>query len=633
MSTQASVKPPSGRGQWGRGLEFFLSCASMSVGLGNVWRFPNVAYANGGGAFLVPYLILLLLIGRPLYYMEIALGQFSGLGTVKVWKAVPAMRGLGYAQLFSVAYTLIFYNFLVALAVRYFLASMSSTLPWTECQDSWFQGTQPPLSCDSFNIFGATSYNASLSNATESPYNDTLFSDMSNVTDHRKRISVPELYWKYHITHQSEGLWDIQWMSWELSLCLFFVWAFMALSLLKGVKTIGKVAYFTAIFPYVVLISLLVVACLQEGAFEGIKRFFTPEWHKLYDIQVWYKACEQSFFSLTIGYGALIVYSSYNDFRNNVYRDAIMLSVLDTFTSILAGCVVFAVLGSLSTKLGVDFENVVGSGGTDLAYIVYPEALANIEFVPQLWSVLFFLMLFTLGVGSSVALVETILTTIRDQFPQLQKRKWMLVLPCTTFLFLCGLSLTTDAGQYIMRLLDNYGVGGALFFYAILESVSIMWIYGYRSFCKDIEFMLNMRVGIFWKVTWAFMAPILLIGIFVYGNILLFMDGGGSGKGIPWWGNLIGWMLAAVCLIQIPVWMVVVVRKTKGSSLLERLRQSFRPAMDWGPRDLETRHQWKIMKDGLEDKGMAPPPYAVAVLPLSNGLSNPAFEMTERTSL
>lgn len=607
----------------------------MSVGLGNVWRFPNAAYENGGGAFLIPYLILLVVIGRPLYYMEMVLGQFSGLGPVKVWKAVPAMRGLGYAQLVSSAYVSIFYNFLIAIAVRYLVASMSSTLPWTQCQDDWFQGIEPPLSCDSFNIFD-TRPNVSMafaeSNTTGVMNSNEVMANMSGLINMTRRVSVPELYWKYRIAHQSEGLWDINWLSWELSLCLFFVWAFVALTLLKGIESLGKVAYFTAIFPYVVLVSLLVIACLQEGALEGIKRFFTPEWHKLYDIQVWYKACEQSFFSLGVGYGSLIMYSSYNGFRNNVYRDAILLSILDTFTSVLAGCVVFSVLGSLSAKLDVAFEDVIGTGGTDLAYIVYPQALANIEFVPQLWSVLFFFMLFTLGIGSSVAIVETVLTTIKDQFPKLQKRKWVLVFPCTAFLFLCGLSLATDAGQYIMRLLDNYGVGAAVFLYAILESISIMWIYGRQSFCEDIEFMLERGVGVFWKLTWAFTAPLLLIGIFVYGNILLFLDGGGSGKGIPWWGNVIGWMLAVICLVQIPLWMLVVVRKAKGDTLLQKWQSSFRPAADWGPRDLSTREQWRSIKEGLSDKGR-PPPYSIAVLPLESGRNNPAFESSERTSL
>jgi solute carrier family 6 amino acid transporter-like protein 5/7/9/14 len=65
----------------------------MSVGIGNFYRFPFVAYSNGGGAFLIPYLIVLFFIGKPVYFLELALGQFCGYGQVKVWDVVPVVRG------------------------------------------------------------------------------------------------------------------------------------------------------------------------------------------------------------------------------------------------------------------------------------------------------------------------------------------------------------------------------------------------------------------------------------------------------------------------------------------------------------------------------------------------------------
>lgn len=157
-----SSKSNKDRGQWSTGIEFLLSCISMSVGLGNVWRFPYVgmlkkifysfdfrlfqsdvlnfqkkkAYENGGGAFLIPYFILLCLIGRPIYYLELILGQFSGRGPIKVWKCVPAIKGLGFAQLLSTSYIAIFYNYLMAISIYYFIASFSPTLPWTNCDQS-----------------------------------------------------------------------------------------------------------------------------------------------------------------------------------------------------------------------------------------------------------------------------------------------------------------------------------------------------------------------------------------------------------------------------------------------------------------------------------------------------------------
>lgn len=86
-------KPMPERDTWGKGIEFLLSCIAMSVGLGNVWRFPFTALDNGGGAFLIPYLVVLFLVGKPIYYLEMIIGQFSSRGSVKVFDLCPAMRG------------------------------------------------------------------------------------------------------------------------------------------------------------------------------------------------------------------------------------------------------------------------------------------------------------------------------------------------------------------------------------------------------------------------------------------------------------------------------------------------------------------------------------------------------------
>ena len=93
VCAQKDGESEENRDKWGNSIEFLLSCISMSVGLGNIWRFPFVAYDNGGGAFLIPYLIILVLIGRPLYFLEMVLGQFSSKGSVKLWSVVPLGRG------------------------------------------------------------------------------------------------------------------------------------------------------------------------------------------------------------------------------------------------------------------------------------------------------------------------------------------------------------------------------------------------------------------------------------------------------------------------------------------------------------------------------------------------------------
>ncbi|XP_022251339.1 sodium-dependent nutrient amino acid transporter 1-like isoform X2 [Limulus polyphemus] len=274
--------------------------------------------------------------------------------------------------------------------------------------------------------------------------------------------------------------------------------------------------------------------------------------------------------------------------------DAIIISILDTFTSILAGSVVFAVLGTLAHELCIPIEKAVDKEGMGLAFIAYPEALGKIKVVPQLWSVLFFVMLLTLGLGSSIAQVETILTSIKDQYPVLQKKKSIVALCVCSLFCLCGLPLTTDAGLYIMTLLDNYGVGTAAFLYCIVETTGLMWIYGWRNFCNDIHFMLNAAVGLYWKITWVITAPVILIVIFIYGNVMLAIEKNNEESStIPPWGTAIGWVLAAVAIFQIPIWIIRIVYNTKGP---QRLKKAFQPREDWGPSNPTNYISWKIWK-------------------------------------
>ena len=157
-----------------------------------------------------------------------------------------------------------------------------------------------------------------------------------------------------------------------------------------------------------------------DGAIDGILFYIKPKWSELLNLKVWYAVVTQSFFSLSTGFGALITYSSYNDFKHNSYRDAWIISFTDTFTSLLAGFVIFSILGSLAHELGVDVKDVVDSG-PGLAFVSYPSALAKFDVVPQLFSVLFFLMLITLGLGSATGLTTGVITVFCDLYPNTNK--------------------------------------------------------------------------------------------------------------------------------------------------------------------------------------------------------------------
>jgi solute carrier family 6 (neurotransmitter transporter, glycine) member 5/9 len=268
-------KSPKERESWGKGIEFLLSCIAMSVGLGNIWRFPFVALENGGGAFVLPYIIVLLLIGKPIYFMEMVFGQFSSRGSVKVFDCAPAMRGVGVAQVVSIIFVATYYSSLMALTLSYFANSFQSVLPWSVCNDAWNVTCIP------------------------SRYDSSMNMTWSNETQ-----SSAELYFLKDVLRAKENIDDgIGTPNWTLVAFLAISWTVVFLTLVKGVQSSGKASYVLAIFPYFVLSILLVRALTLEGSMNGIRYFFTPQWDKILEIKVWYAAVTQVFFSLAVCFG------------------------------------------------------------------------------------------------------------------------------------------------------------------------------------------------------------------------------------------------------------------------------------------------------------------------------------------
>ncbi|XP_041780863.1 sodium-dependent nutrient amino acid transporter 1-like isoform X1 [Anopheles merus] len=572
VPTTTIPEPNADRDQWGKGVEFLMSCIAMSVGLGNVWRFPFVALENGGGAFVIPYIIVLLLVGKPVYYMEMIIGQFSSRGSVKVYDMAPIMRGVGYGQVLSTTIVTTYYASLMATTLRYLFDSFQSILPWAVCEDSWAGSCIPSGS-----------------------RNVTMASELANGTALSNRTSSAELYFTKVVLKELDGIDDgIGLPDLRLTLFLVLSWSLVFLTLIKGVKSSGKASYFLALFPYVVMTVLLVRACTLPGAVDGIVYFLKPQWDKIYDPKVWYAAVTQCFFSLSICFGNIIMYSSYNKFRHNVYRDATIVTSIDTFTSLLAGCTIFGILGHLAHVTGkTDVGNVVKSDA-GLAFISYPEAIAKFEVLPQAFSVLFFLMLFVLGIGSNVAMTSCVMTVIKDQFPRV--RNWQ----AATIIAICGVLLgsiyVTPGGQYVLKLVDYYGASSIALVLAIAELIAIGWVYGVDRLCKDTEFMLGHRPNLYWRLCWRWITPLLMFVILIY-NLVTLEPLMYKQYVYPTVAYGIGWCIFAFGLLQLPIWAAYAVYKQSGKSLNEKIKNAFKPTAAWGPIDPATHYEYKKFID------------------------------------
>ncbi|XP_055596970.1 sodium-dependent nutrient amino acid transporter 1-like [Uranotaenia lowii] len=552
--------PVTVREKWGKNIEFLLSCVALSVGFGNVWRFPYTAFNNGGGAFVIPYLIVLFIIGRPIYYLEMVLGQFSNRGCVKVFDLAPAMRGIGVGQTIAIFTVITYYAAVLAITVRYLVASFSAELPWSKCDPSW-------TDCVDSSFIGSIP----IGNGT-------------------KVKTSAELYFKNTVLHKVDNLDNgIGTPDWKLVICLIVAWLCITAILIRGIKSSGKFSYFLAIFPYIIIFILLIRSLTLPGAWTGIKYFFMPQWDKLLTIEVWYQAVTQCFFSLTICFGGLIVYSSFNDFHNNIYRHAVIITWLDTFTSMIAGCIVFGVIGHLAHVTNQSDITGVVKSGPGLTFETYPDALAKFDWVPQLFSVLFFFMLFLLGIGTLIGIVTSVITAIHDQNPHW--KRWKVVLVVAGLGFCIGLVYVTPGGLFILDLMDYYGATFVTLTLAVFELLTFAWIYGVDRVCKDIEFMLGIKTSLFWRICWGILTPLVVT------IILLFSIINYEAKKVPAGYNAMGWILYTIAVLQLPAWAMYAWFKNSHTDPRKRLNAIVSPLPDWGPEDPNTRSKYNTFME------------------------------------
>uniref|UniRef100_A0A0X3PNC8 Transporter n=1 Tax=Schistocephalus solidus TaxID=70667 RepID=A0A0X3PNC8_SCHSO len=552
-----------GRGTWGGKIEFILTCVSFAVGLGNVWRFPYLCFKNGGGAFLIPYVIMLAAMGLPLFFMEFAFGQFASVGPVSVWSISPLFKGVGYAMTTVIWLVQVYYNVIVAQAFLYLFVSFNSRPPWSSCGNWW----NNPVTClDQTN-----------STNTTVPLKETT--------------SASSEYYYNYILRLSSGIDEIGTPVWHLTLCLLLAWILCCLVLIKGVKSLGKTSYFTAIFPYIMLTILLIRVALLPGSLEGVKYYLTPDFSKLKDATAWTDAATQLFFSLSCCNGGLIALSSYNKFNNNCCRDAILVACINCLTSIYAGFVVFSTLGFMAVTRGVGIADVAASG-PGLVFVVYPEAINQMP-LPVLWAVFFFLMLVTLGLGSEFPLVETLLSTAQDEFRQygyLQtKASQMIFRVCLcSFNFLIALPMVCNGGFYLLNLIDSALSGYPLLFICLAEVTVICYVYGLNQFRRDIELMTTVRPNWYWRITWLVITPLTAIGLIIFKIVTerpLTLDK----YEYPAWAQVFGRLIGVFPIVCIPAWFIFKYCREGGWIVL---REFFKPTHTWGPAEDEHRNEF-----------------------------------------
>ncbi|XP_078268182.1 sodium- and chloride-dependent neutral and basic amino acid transporter B(0+)-like [Rhinoraja longicauda] len=528
---------------------------------------------------------MLALTGMPMFFLESSFGQFASLGPVAVWKAVPILQGVGVAMFLLEVFANISYCCIIAYSLFYMFASFQSPLPWSDCFSWW--GADETCSKTPRDPL----CNLTVDGEYFKIVNTTWLNTLNETCSNGSKIYIPhqgpsEQYWDKGVLRRSGSMDETGEIVWHLALCLLLAWLIVGAALSKGIKSSGKVVYFTATFPYVFLIILLIRGVTLEGAHKGIEFYIgsQSDFSKLAVAEVWKDAAIQIFYSSSVGSGTLITLSSYNKFHNNCYRDTIIVCVINCATSVFAGFVIFSILGHMAHIQDKPISDVVQSG-FGLVFIAYPEALAQLPWAP-LWSILFFFMLLTLGLGTMFAAVEKVITTLQDQFPLflISKRLRLTTAICLLFYFL-GLVCVTQAGIYWINLIDHFGTGWGLIILALLELIGLSWIYGINRFIKDIEMMIGEKNWLFWlwwRVCWLFISPCLLLAILSWSSASFAPPAYGSIQ-YSVQATTLGWCMITFCIMWIPIIAIVRVARAEGFTLWQKVSAACTSASDWGP--------------------------------------------------
>ncbi|MDR7072918.1 sodium-dependent transporter [Fictibacillus barbaricus] len=438
------------RQQWGSRYGFILAAVGSAIGLGNIWRFPAVAYENGGGAFFIPYLIALLTAGIPLLILEFTIGhKYRGSAPLSYFRLHKNAEWLGWWQVFVAFVISTYYAVIIAWALKYSIYGLNLT--WGDKPSDFFYGEVLKLSAKPGDVGG--------------------------------------------LVH-------------GVVIALLLVWVVTLSVLYKGVsKGIEK---FNKIFiPALVVMFLVIVlrALTLDGAADGLNTFFKPNWDAIGDGKVWVAAYGQIFFSLSIAFAIMVTYSSYLPKKSDINNNAFITGFANSGFELLAGIGVFAALGFMAAQQGVPVDKVV-KGGIGLAFEVFPAIINEFPGFNGFFGTLFFLTLVFAGMTSLISIVETYVAALQDKFG-ISRTKAVLfgggVASVISLLF------ATEGGLYILDITDyfinNFGITLA----GLVEVVLVAWVFKQlRGLQNHANAISDLRTGLWWKACLGIVTPLLL---------------------------------------------------------------------------------------------------------------------------
>lgn len=438
------------REEWGSKLGFILAAIGSAVGLGNIWRFPYLVYTNGGGAFLVPYFIAIITAAIPLLILEYGIGhKYRGSTPLALGRANKRAEWLGWWPTINAFIILTYYSMILSWAIKYF--TLSFTKSWGDNTNSYFYNDFLKLSDSPFKFSG---------------------------------IIIPVLI--------------------GIAVLWFANWFICFRGIKGGIEKVNKI-----LLPLLVVIMIIIVVkgVTLEGSTVGLNKLFTPDWNKVKDPSVWIAAYGQVFFSLSVGMGIMVTYSSYLPKKTDINNSAFMTAFANSGFEFLCAIGVFSILGFMSVAQGVPLDEVV-SGGIGLAFIVFPKVFSLMGIWGNILGVLFFACLIFAGLTSSVSLLEAVSAPIIDKFGISRKK---VVTSICIVGFILSIAYSTRAGLYLLDIIDNFINNYGIVVVGLLEAIVIGWIVKPKTIREHTNSISYFRIGKWWDILIKYITPAILL--------------------------------------------------------------------------------------------------------------------------
>lgn len=438
------------REQWGSKVGFILAAIGSAVGLGNIWRFPYIAYSNGGGAFLIPYFFAIFTAGIPLLILEYSLGhKYRGSTPLAIARASKKWEWIGWWPTITSAIIVAYYSMILSWAANYF--ALSFTKGWGSDSNAFFHNDFLKLSSSPFEFGGIV----------------------------------------WYVLCGIALIWIINWF-----ICYKGV--------KKGIEKANKILLPTLV---IIMIIIAVKSITLDGATEGLNTLFTPDWKMVMKPSVWISAYGQVFYSLSLAIGIMMTYSSYLPKKTDINNSAFVTAFANCSFEFLSAIAVFAILGFMATSQGVPVSEVVSSG-VGLAFVAFPQIFSEMGTVGSLLGPLFFLCLIFAGITSSVSLTEAVSAPFREKFGWSRKK---VVTGMCIIGFLISSAFAKGAGLYMLDIVDAFINNYGIVVVGLLEVILIGWIVTPEKIREHANGISHFKVGKWWDITIKFVTPTLLI--------------------------------------------------------------------------------------------------------------------------